>query len=273
MERVKKGIYRRGDSYYIRIEIKGQDIRKSFGPDKRAAELALAELIKQRSVSRVLNDWSGLESMFVPKSTITFAEAASTYMNEREHNKASTRETYRQHLDNHLLPALSGRLIVDMTEQEIAALQNKLARKLSPARTNSTINLLRSILKTCVRRGVLDRNPADGVPRMVEQSTDINPLSLEELNKVLAHIPDQFRPFFICQAWTGMRPGEIKALRWQDINFESEQIVVRNARYRGEESTPKTRSSRRIIPILPEVKDMLIALRTDLPPWHSVKNR
>lgn len=78
----------------------------------------------------------------------------------------------------------------------------------------------------------------------------------------------RWQPLFITMLWTGLRAGELAALRWCDVDFDNEIIVVDHAlSYHGDEelknnrshiSSPKTASGTREIHMLPQVKDALL---------------
>jgi len=59
---------------------------------------------------------------------------------------------------------------------------------------------------------------------------------------------------------TGMRIGEILGLRWRDVNLDGGQLRIAQAIYRGMVSTPKTKASRRILPLPQPVVSALTAL-------------
>ncbi len=259
--RLRNGIYRRGNSFYINVKANGERFRKSFGSDKRAAELALAEIRKQRAVARASDDWSGLEQVTKPASTIMFREVAETYTAERRHHKASSIATYNDILQTHLLPEFGKLQVRKVSEARIAQFQSKLAAKLSARRTNSIMQLLRSILKTCVRRKLVTDNAADGVDRLKEPQADINPLTKDELSQVLDNIDPHFVPLFVCLAWTGARPNEMQALRWSDVDFNRKEIHINKGRVRGKEGLPKSASGNRYVPMLPPVDEVLVQLK------------
>jgi integrase len=260
---VKNGIYIRGSSYYICVKVNNVQIRKSFGKDRRQAELALAEIRKQSTVGRITDDWSGFEKLTQPKKLKTFAEAAAEYMAERAHNKASTLRTYNEHLKNYLLPEFGHLQVSAIEEQHVAQFLSRIANHLSACRANSTVTLLRSVLKVCVRRKIIEENPADGVPRLREQQADVDPLTKEELELALSKLTKLFKPVFTCLAWTGARPGEMLALRWQDVDFVRSEIHINKSRVKGCEDLPKTGSSERYIPMLPPVVQVLTALKQE----------
>ena len=62
----------------------------------------------------------------------------------------------------------------------------------------------------------------------------------------------------ILTAWlTGLRLGELRALRWQDVDLEVGELRVRQGVSRGKVSTPKTKKSRRTVPLASSLVDAL----------------
>jgi integrase len=61
------------------------------------------------------------------------------------------------------------------------------------------------------------------------------------------------RAIFLTAAMTGMRQGELLALRWRDVDWEAERIRVRRNYSRGHWSTPKSRSGERSVPLASRV--------------------
>ena len=52
-------------------------------------------------------------------------------------------------------------------------------------------------------------------------------MSPEQVNRVIEAIPDEYKPLFAVAAVTGMRIGEILALRWQDVDLDAKKLTVR----------------------------------------------
>lgn len=259
--KVKDGLYKRGNTWCIHCKINGNVVRKAIGPDKRQAELALAEIKKQRSLSKLTDDFSGLESLFAKKTTRSFAEMAAVYLEERPHLKPSTIRGYNEILTNYLLPVF-GKMHVDkITEEHIAKFQSEVSKSVSATRTNNIMGPLRYILKVCQRRKLIRDNPALCVDPLREEEPNIDPLNAEELDRAIAALRPYQRPLFTCLAWTGARPDELFALRWHDVSFERNEISISKGRVRGKEGTPKTKSSKRIIHMVSIVRETLIELR------------
>ena len=259
--RTKDGLIKRGNVWYVRCQVNGRLCRKAVGKDKIEADAILAELKKQRALFRITGDWSGLEAFFQTKERKTFAEVAATYLAERPHLKSSTKRGYTEILKNYLLPAFGNLYVDHITEEQISKFQADISQRVSATRTNNILGPLRYILKTCVRRRLIRDNPVLNVPPLREEEPVIDPLTLDELERVISALKPYQRPLFITLAWTGARPDELFALKWQDVNFERNEICIRRGRVRGCESTTKTKAGNRTIHLFSPAKDALLELK------------
>lgn len=238
--------------------VNGALIRKSIGPHKAKAQAVLAEIKSQRALFRATSEMSGLESMFKRRERKTFDEIADTYMAERPNLKPSTKRSYEEILKNYLRPAFGKMYIDQITEELVAQFQANIAGKVSATRTNNIMGPLRYMLKLCQRRKLITENPATNVSPLTEEEPTIDPLSADELDRLLAVLRPYHRPLFTCLAWTGARPAELFALRWNDVDFDRNEIHIRKGRVRGQERSPKTKSSKRTIHMLSIVKEALL---------------
>src|SRR5205814_9891965 len=124
-----------------------------------------------------------------------------------------------------------------------------------------------SIFAFAMRHGWCSSNPvalADK-PRVV-RNQDVRFLGVEELEALIRAVPDDElgaleTVLYRTAAMTGMRRGELLALRWRDVDWTAGLVRVRRNYTRGEFGTPKTRRSSRAVP-LPD------ALAADLDRHH-----
>jgi integrase len=102
-------------------------------------------------------------------------------------------------------------------------------------------------------------NPCEGVELpAVPERTEIRFLTLEELDAAIAHVPKGIyqaidRAMILTAAMTGLRKGELVALRWRDIDWTAARIRVRQNYVRREFGTPKSKRSTRSVPMADEV--------------------
>jgi len=180
-----------------------------------------------------------------PKGTpVTFADAAEAWLLHGERKRALKRSTltdYRQALDAYLLPATPNRTRPDTAYgrapfattplREIRSTQLKEWYEGLPyGRTaEKLLMIVRAILGHARSRGWIEADPSGTVERQeVRYSGDYDFYSLEEIDALVrAAANEQDAAIFLTAAMTGLRRGELIALRWRDIDFTGQAIRVR----------------------------------------------
>jgi integrase len=106
------------------------------------------------------------------------------------------------------------------------------------------------VLQSAVDWNLLEQNPARGI-RVGDRAPKIERLYLnpKEVGRLLASLPEPCRTLVLVAVLTGMRIGEILALRWKAVDLVRGLIQVRETVSEGKFGSPKTKSSRRDIPI------------------------
>ena len=162
----------------------------------------------------------------------------------------------------HLVPFFGNRAFDSITPQDVDDLVGVLERKrLSPKSIRNiaaTLSALFTFGKAPARRWAAI-NPCDGVELpAVPTATEIRFLTLAEVRLLIEHAPagmfEQIdRAMWLTAAMTGLRKGELVALRWRDIDWTASRIRVRQNYVRGEFGSPKSRRSTRSVPMADEV--------------------
>ncbi len=139
--------------------------------------------------------------------------------------------------------------VADITPKMVEEFLSKRLQEVSRASANKNLRTLKACLNRAKKRGYLVKNPAAEVKQVREPEKTIRALSGEEIEKLLDACPSLWWKAFISVAvTTGMRRGELLALRWKDVDLESGTVWVRN--YSGH--TTKSRKNR-VLALLPEV--------------------
>jgi len=122
---------------------------------------------------------------------------------------------------------------------------------------NKALRTLRAVFARARQRGLLNRNPADGIKPRREAEREKRMLSADELEALLQACPDMtWRALLFLGATTGMRLNEMAHLCWDDIDFEAGLIAVRCKDGR------RTKSSRnRICALVPAAANLLQRLK------------
>lgn len=134
-------------------------------------------------------------------------------------------------------------------------------RKLGPCRINMARDRLYAIFSEAQSDGLVADNPVRHVRRLAEPTPEVDPFTLEEVARILAQARDQERAVFTLLLLTGMRPGEALGLRWDDVDFERNEVRVRRTLSRYGLGAPKTRGSVREVEMLPLVRETLLEQR------------
>ena len=170
--------------------------------------------------------------------------------------KKSTLEDYESMLRVHLAPFFGRRLLAEIDVPLVEAfIVAKLEEGKAPKSIRNYVGLLHAILDHAVKRGWCLSNPAALVEKpRADANPDIRFLTLDELEAILAATPATplgrvDRLLFLTAAMTGMRRGEVVAVRWRDVDWQARLIRVRRNFTRGQFGTPKSRRSSRAVPL------------------------
>jgi integrase len=148
--------------------------------------------------------------------------------------RPSTRLSYRAHIRLYLIPHLGDVALVELHPQHLEAMYRSLANdpdlrhRVGPATLARVHATLMSALGTAVRRGMIDRNPAETVELPTPARPELVVWSVEELSEFLAGgVDDELYPVFVLLALCGLRRGEAVGLRWKDVDLEAGVLRVR----------------------------------------------
>jgi integrase len=107
---------------------------------------------------------------------------------------------------------------------------------------------LYSILKRAKRKGWIDANPAEDAERVtVPRTGEFNVLTAEEVQAMArADGSPLYGAIYITAAFTGLRMGELRALRWLDVDFTNHIVHVRRNHVRDAHGAPKSQRVRSV---------------------------
>jgi integrase len=171
--------------------------------------------------------------------------------------KRSTVMSYETICRVHLAPFFRSRPLDRIKRRDVEGLAAHMIRRgKSPATTRGAMSLLHSIFEHARRQEWVVANPVSlaDKPRSREVDPDIRFLETEEVEALLRAVPDDYlgrveRPMYMAAAMTGMRQGELLALRWRDVDWQAQRVRIRRNFVRGEFGTPKSKRSSRSVPL------------------------
>lgn len=173
-----------------------------------------------------------------------------------------TVSNYRDNFRLHVGPALGDIPLNRLTRERVKQFVGELIGKglMKPSIRIITSELC-AILNRAIEDGRIVRNSASRLSKFYENAKQneepVTPLSREEvplfLQSVKEHFP-YYLPIFITFIHSGLRPGELAALKWEDVDFEKRLITVRAAvKQNGEVGKTKTKKKRNV-----DMSDLLI---------------
>lgn len=266
MPRRRDGIYHRKDGLWEARYVKEVDLtgKKKYGSVyghsyKEAREKrqdALAHIVlyqKPPSARRITVKELAAEWLLVNQSRL----------------KPSTCQRYQGFLKNHLEGSLGAMEVLYVTTVTIHQFSmERLSSGLAPQTVNAILTLLHSILKYGHRQYQL---PMPEIIYLSTEKKEMRVLSPEEQKKLVAYLIqdlDVCKLGILVALYTGLRVGELCALKWEDIGRDS--ITVRRTMQRlktGDTGTelhigsPKTKTSLRTIPIPSFLQELIETFR------------
>ena len=255
----------------------GSFVYRDFFPNSSRADLFSSDAQAPQSASSPPISQAPVSTNTIP----TFAEFAAIWFMESEPRwRKQHRETMRRTLDNVFIPKFGERSLSDFTKADLLGFRADIAKRngragqtLSAKRINKLMAQLSTILEDgCDRYNLIA--PSRGIKPLKQKRTDVSPFTLDEVNLLIRKVRPDYRAYLTLRLLTGLRTGEADGLQWQDIDFEANTLRVERTVSRNGDGDTKTEGSKRTIPLVPQVREALLAQQlVSLPncPWvfHS----
>jgi len=238
-----KGIFERDGVSWIRwCCTLGHEHREKVGPRGLAKERHGARRQEVREARREGREFC--PSLEAHERPMMFKDIVRDYKAYAEANKRSHKDD-RPRMAR-LLKAFRRKLARDITAQGIEAFKAALAttarggrrggdpeerqNPLKVATVNHHLKLLKAIFNRAIKTGKLAYNPVRAVKLFKENNARTRCLTPEEEARLFTHLPESIKPLVTAALHTGMRQGELLALRWDDVDFYTGTIRVREAK-------------------------------------------
>jgi integrase len=194
----------------------------------------------------------------------TLGEFALTWLEEqRSALTAASHNHYRLLLKNHLLGyPIAGKRVADVTDGDVNGLVGSLKEKFGENSGLRTINMviarLRTIFATAKRRKLVADDPMKYVRNQRQPKPDVDPFDLNETLALVEAARGWERALIGTLIFTGVRPNEALALRWDKVDWAHNLIRVRdNVHAHGRIGLPKTEGSERDVEMIGRVRQLL----------------
>ena len=215
-------IYKRGNSWCVGFTVNGRRVRETVGPNKKIAQKVLSLRMTQV-----------LENRYFPPNRqvgrMPFNEFVQMYL-ERVVSLMKSIRTERNRVKR-WVKDLGMRPIGQITRAEIESWRREKMSRCKPATINRDLSRLRHMLNIAVEWELLEKSPMQGIKFLRENNARTRYLSVDECHRLIdSCMAPHIRAIVTVALHTGMRLGEILNLRWQDLDFSSGFILVRDSK-------------------------------------------
>ena len=235
-------IYKRKDGRWTsRVSLPGGKRKDFFGKTRQEVAEKLVEATKKRQENLPIVD----ERQRVDQFLAAWLESIVPSV------KPKTHVTYEGLVRLHAVPSIGKVALARLSPQHLQRLYGKrLDAGLSPQSVRHLHAVLHRALEQATRWNLVVRNVADLVTPPRAQRHEMKTFDPAQARLLLgAAKGDKLEAFYVLAVTTGMRLGELLALRWQDVDIEEGSIRVRGTLSRTSEglviTEPKTHGSRR----------------------------
>lgn len=250
-------IREKGGAWWVFITHRGRRKAKRIG-HKRTAE-NVADRLRHKLA---LGEWP-IEEKPQPKPTCpTVREYAERWLTlyADVNLKQSTATGYRYALNRFILPAFGDKGLNDLTRPQVKDYLLRLQAKgeQSSKTIKNVVLVFNSMLTHAVEDELINQHPTKGLGRAIRTAatpSTINPLTLEELSRLLVSAKNNYPGYhalFATLGMTGMRVGEALGLKWGDIQFGKDEkdpnryIRIERGWVLGSYTTPKSGRTRKV---------------------------
>lgn len=267
---------RRGESVFRRKDGRWE-ARYSLGKDAVTGKTKYRSVYGRTYSEAKENRVQAMQKVYVPQKNNCFIDAARMWLEEKELGiKEQTYRRYRQCIDTHIIPYFGSVKCAAITQNAIDEFlkQKRLSGRLDGkgGLSQSTIRGLCIILQSIL---LFAHQKKLGIPEMIRlkkpriEKKKISVLKQNEqkqLEVVLLEAPTDANLAVYLALHTGMRIGEICALRWSDIDLAEHLLYVRGTVIRNRTgqltiASPKSETSQRTIPLARQLAKLLAAKR------------
>lgn len=243
--------------YYVVYRRNGKQIWEHVGPSFKDAK---------RRNARIEN---GLFTNSLPgPDKTTLGDTVKMWKEEHvKHLSLKTQRGYESYLRNYILPRFDKAKLSMISIDACQAFKRDLMEtELSERSIKHIFAIMKSLFNWAITRGIVSRNPVIGIelPRIPKRIVRV--LSLQEMQLLIDCSEGVYKGVIAMACYTGMRASEISGLLWRDIDLGEMLIrVERSYDIKGGHLPTKTNSSRRSIPIIKPLYDILLVHSEDNP--------
>ncbi|EDP60814.1 site-specific integrase [Vibrio sp. AND4] len=191
----------------------------------------------------------------------TFGEMVDKYLQLKQADLRSS--TYKKYVSLFKITKNAygaNRSCSTLSPESVSELRALLIKGRGARTLNTYFRAINTFFGWLHKMGYVDRNFSEFMPSVKTPERNINPFTIDEINKALdACMQEQHKNMITLLAYTGLRTGEICGLAWEDVDFENKVLTIRRATFESRGlKTPKT-DRERTVDLMPPALEALQA--------------
>lgn len=218
--------------------------------------------IKNIVIPEIITALTGNKEIEYFKKDLTLNEFSDKFFSVYENTvRVHVYKSRKAYYELKIKPYFGNKLLNSITPLELEDWQNQLLKKYKSSTVVKYRSVFYSIFNKALSNDLIRYNPLSRVKspltinkkfkKLTDNEDDIvNPFNKDEILKILDNTTGNLHYFIFIMFYTGIRPGELISLTWNDIDFEKRRIAVDKTTFQGKVGNVKTQSSVRYIDIL-----------------------
>ena len=260
---IKITVRERYNKWYIDFVFNKKRVKKSTSLVANEKNL---NTIKKTIIPEIIMALTGNKEVEYLKKDLTIQEFSIKYF-ELYKDTVRTHVSHRNqlHYDNLIKPYFGNILIIDIKPIQLEEWQNKLLKKYKVNSVTKYRSILYSMFEKALKSDLISYNPLSRVKSPLSTNKkfkkldnlvdeEIFPFNQNEVIEILKHAKENLYYFILVMLLTGIRPGELIALKWNDVDFKKKRIAIDKTIVNGKVGNVKTQSSVRYVDIIPSLE-------------------
>ena len=254
-------IYHRGNLYWYRVRLEGNEYRGSTKTDNKKIAQQIANTVEADLVRKKF-------SMPV-KNNYTFLTAWEQYFNSLSNSKGTVE--VKGWISKHFIPTFKDKNIAEITQSDIKDYQlkrkieimampkniGKRESEISFAYLNKEILILSNFFNFYIDKGLIEKNPAAGVKKLNELSR-LKTLSDSDIGKLIGSATNKLtRDLITFLIYTGCRKGEALNLKWDDVDLQNDVIAIKGTKTKYDRYIPISKPLKELLSGINKIQDCL----------------
>jgi len=233
------GVYKKSHRWYIDYYLPGGKRRREVVTIPKVDPSNINRLDAEKALSiRKAEIAQGKFNISQTKPQVLFKKLCNRYLDYSKNNKRSwTRDQqsinhFLKHFKNKTLQQINPWVIEKYKSERMKEVKLSTIRKevIKPSTVNRELDTLRNMLNKAVDWGMIESSPYKGIRHFKVNNINLRIINNEEFSKLYESSSLDLKPILLCAISTGMRLGELLSLKWNDINWNDDYILVRDSK-------------------------------------------